>query len=286
MNTKKYLGKKDTRLIEFFNSLTFTDIFIAWFVVSLIFAVIFFLLSYSANNALFNSIFKEGIGHSLKGFGEAVYYSIVTSTSTGASDFTPLGWGRLFAAIEIILGFLLLGMIISKFVSYKQEAILEEIYRLSFDEKITNLRSSLYLFRVNVNKLLTEVREKKMQPYFGRELLNIIESLSMNIKNVKHVLEIKEKRGSFVRTMDTFHAELILTGIERSINKLNKLFDELDKARKEWRDEKFVKRLKTIDENLTEVYRLFKLYFEGEHLMQLEQLNKVKEEFEKRIKHV
>lgn len=45
--------------------------------------------------------------------GDAVYFSIVTSTTLGYGDFIPLGAGRQIAALQAMVGYLILGIIVS-----------------------------------------------------------------------------------------------------------------------------------------------------------------------------
>lgn len=45
--------------------------------------------------------------------GDAVYFSIVTSTTLGYGDFAPLGAGRQVAALQALVGYLILGIIVS-----------------------------------------------------------------------------------------------------------------------------------------------------------------------------
>lgn len=45
--------------------------------------------------------------------GDALYFSVVTSTTLGYGDFTPLGPGRPLAAIQALTGYIILGIIVS-----------------------------------------------------------------------------------------------------------------------------------------------------------------------------
>lgn len=45
--------------------------------------------------------------------GDAIYFSIVTSTTLGYGDFIPLGPGRPVAAIQALTGYLILGILVS-----------------------------------------------------------------------------------------------------------------------------------------------------------------------------
>ncbi len=45
--------------------------------------------------------------------GDALYFSIVTSTTLGYGDFIPLGPGRPVAALQALVGYLILGILVS-----------------------------------------------------------------------------------------------------------------------------------------------------------------------------
>ena len=46
-------------------------------------------------------------------FGDALYFSVVTSTTLGFGDFIPLGPGRPVAALQALVGYLILGILVS-----------------------------------------------------------------------------------------------------------------------------------------------------------------------------
>lgn len=69
-------------------------------------------------------------GHGLKfsgkaaSFSECIYFSVVTITTLGYGDVTPVGFTRLLASVEAIFGLIYVGYAISQAVSFKQEALI------------------------------------------------------------------------------------------------------------------------------------------------------------------
>ena len=81
----------------------------------------------------------------LSGFATAVYFSFVTALSIGYGDVIPLGALRILAVIEGIAGLLIFGCVISKLVSRRQEELMEEIQRTTFDDRLDRVRTNLHL---------------------------------------------------------------------------------------------------------------------------------------------
>lgn len=54
-----------------------------------------------------------GVPRPTRDFGDALYFSIVTSTTLGYGDFIPLGSGRPVAAIQALVGYFILGILVS-----------------------------------------------------------------------------------------------------------------------------------------------------------------------------
>jgi hypothetical protein len=81
----------------------------------------------------------------LEGLGTAVYFSIVTATSVGFGDVSPVGPARILAAAESVAGLLLVGCVISKLVSRRQEQLVEEIHGLAFENQLGRVRTNLHL---------------------------------------------------------------------------------------------------------------------------------------------
>lgn len=50
-------------------------------------------------------------------FSDAMYFSVVTQATLGYGDYRPLGWSRLVASVQVLLGLVLAGIIVSKLTS-------------------------------------------------------------------------------------------------------------------------------------------------------------------------
>lgn len=87
----------------------------------------------------------EAVTANLTGFLTAVYFSFVTATSVGYGDVVPAGFVRVLAIAEAAAGLLLFGCVISKLLSRRQEHLIEEIHRTTFEERLGRVRTNLHL---------------------------------------------------------------------------------------------------------------------------------------------
>jgi hypothetical protein len=87
----------------------------------------------------------EPIGTGFKGWLTAIYFSFVTATSVGYGDVQPQGLARVFAVIEAVSGLLIFGAVVAKFVSRRQDELVREIYRVTFEERLDRVQTSLHL---------------------------------------------------------------------------------------------------------------------------------------------
>lgn len=83
----------------------------------------------------------------------ALYFSAVTATSVGYGDVTPLGSVRLLAVFEAVAELLIFGGLVSKFVSRRQEELIEEIHHTSFEDRLGRVRTNLHLILAELQKM-------------------------------------------------------------------------------------------------------------------------------------
>jgi hypothetical protein len=101
----------------------------------------------------------------LSGLASALYFSFVTATSVGYGDVLPVGVARMIAITEAVAGLLIFGAVVAKFVSHRQDELVREIHRVTFDERLDRVQSNLHVVISELLSLssLCEARSLPMQ---------------------------------------------------------------------------------------------------------------------------
>jgi Ion channel len=94
----------------------------------------------------------------------AVYFSFVTALSIGYGDVVPLGPMRILAVTEGAIGLLIFGCLISKLVSHRQEALVEETHRIAFEDRLDRVRTNLHLVLNDLDAILEISQNQTVLP--------------------------------------------------------------------------------------------------------------------------
>lgn len=240
---------------HFLEKVSVRQIFCIWMATIIISGIAYFLLQMYTPNSLVS--LKGDTFTGITGLFNAIYFSFITATSTGYGDIVPLGIARLIALGEVVVGLLLFGSLISKFVSAKQELILQEIYDISFDEKINRIRSALYLFRSDANKIIDKIENSTISPRRISDLWITFTTLENSMHEIIKVIR-PQKNHSYIKHIDELNLELLLDSISLSLKKACDLFTILDDKQLNWRNDTLTSILTAIEINLNEIASLLK----------------------------
>jgi potassium channel LctB len=75
----------------------------------------------------------------------AIYFSFITAASVGYGDVVPMGWVRMVAIAEGVTALFVFGLFVSKFVSRRQDRLIEEIHLTTFEDRLDRVQTSLHL---------------------------------------------------------------------------------------------------------------------------------------------
>ena len=231
---KKRGGRQKYAFMNLLDKVSFGKIFFFWIVMTLNFGLAYFLLTLTPENAL--TYHGQTLNPDMVGIENSVYYSFITVTTTGYGDVSPQGISKLLAVLEVLFGVIIQGLVVSKLVSFKQEAILEEIYNINYEEAFTNYRRSLSLFRTDLVGFMEKVETGSAKQRDIKDLWITFSSLDQTLTNIKG-LAIPTKESIYNKKLDTPKLELILNSLKLSIHKITELLRVMKKHNVSWREE-------------------------------------------------
>jgi len=221
---------------------TFSYILLIWTGTITLFGVVYHFLS-GKSSYLYYTLEKRVI----LGLIDSIYFSFITATSTGFGDIIPIGYFKILAIFEVVIGLLLLAFVTFKLVSLKQDVILSEIYDISFNERMNRLRSSLLLFRQNLNRLITRIEEGSIRRREINEIYLYISSLDDILMEISTIYQRKGK-DEYTKKVDPINTELIINSLVQSFERIMELLNILTQQKLEWKKEITINLIKRVIE--------------------------------------
>jgi rhodanese-related sulfurtransferase len=133
----------DNSVLGFVHQQSTLQLFLIWIVMILLCGAGYWLFGVVGDRGLVEA--GRPIGTDLKGLVSAIYFSFVTATSVGYGDVLPIGFARAVAVAEAVSALLIFGAVIAKFVSHRQDELILEIHRVTFDERLDRVQTNLHM---------------------------------------------------------------------------------------------------------------------------------------------
>ena len=140
-------------IAELINRLSTLQLFLVWIGTVLLCGFGYWVGALAGEHGLIEA--NRPIAPDLHGLASALYFSFVTATSVGYGDVLPVGFARLIAIVEAVTALLVFGAVISKFVSHRQDQMVGEIHRVTFDERLDRVQSNLHVVISELLELTT-----------------------------------------------------------------------------------------------------------------------------------
>ncbi len=233
---------------------TFRQIVYLWIAIGIGFAGIYYFLNYTPENTML--FMGKPLDHNFSDFITMLYFSFVTLTSTGYGDVIPLGLSRIISVIEIFFGLVVFGFLISKLVSARQEKIIEELYDISFEDKVSRLRSQLYIYRVNISRIIdriTNTRFVKRSDMVSLE--SNLEGMKGSISRIKMFLESENKKS--ISKVDDITLNLLFNSFSLSVSRMIEIFTLLDSKKYQWKKKSVTDHVSSCISSIRETQALF-----------------------------
>ena len=132
-----------TAILDLVDNLSTARLFAVWLIVIVACGAAYWLLDFASGAGLMEAGRK--VSSSPDSFLTAIYFSFITATSVGYGDVLPVGATRIVAVAEAVTGLLIFGLLISKFVSYRQDMLVREIHSVTFEERLDRVQTNLHL---------------------------------------------------------------------------------------------------------------------------------------------
>ena len=137
------MGRFDKSVLDLVQQRSTLQLFMIWIGTILLSGTCFWLGALIGKHGLIEG--GVPLGADLNGFVSALYFSFVTATSIGYGDIVPIGVGRVVAVIEAVTALLIFGAVVAKFVSHRQEELVSEIHRVTFEERLDRVQTNLHM---------------------------------------------------------------------------------------------------------------------------------------------
>ncbi|MEK6950579.1 MAG: potassium channel family protein [Nanoarchaeota archaeon] len=217
------------KVATWIDRVTFIHILVVWASIIVLFGLFYYYFADGTNYLYYN--LKQ---LPVKDILDSIYFSFITATSTGFGDVLPSGVFKIISIVEVVFGLLLLAFVTSKLISIKQDAILNEIYDISFQERINRLRSTLLLFRQHLSRLISKIEDRSIQKREIQEVYVYISQFEDTLNEIVSLLD-RDRKHQFTKEINPVSAELILNSITSSLEKLREFLVLSNQQQQEWK---------------------------------------------------
>jgi len=164
-------------------------------------------------------------------FGNSLYYSIITATSTGYGDITPKGISKALASMQSITSMFIFAVLVTKLLGQRQELALQEVHRLTYEDIFHNTRGDLFIVRRDLDAIIEAASNTGQLNEDSWENLMICYQQCQSL--ISEIPEFYDGGNSFY-TIDAKREQLLLEGVHRTLHRINKTLDAMSQAGVDW----------------------------------------------------
>jgi hypothetical protein len=106
--------------------------------------------------------FKHGTDNENLTFLSSIYFSIITFSSLGYGDISPIGFGRLIASVEILSGLSMTAIFIGKIASEKQSVMMRLVYTSEHQKRLVKFEKQVCKLVKKIDNSLEEHNHEKL----------------------------------------------------------------------------------------------------------------------------
>ncbi|MBU0767060.1 potassium channel family protein [Patescibacteria group bacterium] len=164
-------------------------------------------------------------------FLNALYYSIITATSTGYGDITPQGFSKALASAQSISALFVFAVFVTKLVSQRQDLALQEVHKLTYEDIFHNTRSDLFVVRKDLDAVIEEAKTHNKLTEESWEILMITYQQCQSL--ISEIPEFYDGGNAFY-TIDSKREQLLLESVNRTLHRINKTLDVMSASGIDW----------------------------------------------------
>jgi Ion channel len=208
--------QRGSALLDMIERCSTSQLFLAYLAMIVLCGGVYWLAGLSRHHHLIAN--GTPVDVSARGLATAIYFSFVTATSVGYGDVVPMGMIRGLAVAEAVAGLLIFGAVIAKFVSRRQDEIVGEIHRVTFEERLDRVQTNLHLVLSELQTVIAMCDGGTVQP----------ERVSARLKSVTLIFaaELRAIHALLYRPRqmpEESVLEAILTSLTASLRELSEL---------------------------------------------------------------
>ena len=206
------------------------EVRLGWLIAALFSTVVLFGLGYWASAGAGNLVFTYDPS-AVPGFGDALYFSIVTISSLGYGDIRPVGPARVLVSLEVIVGLAFLGLLVAKISSVKQDYILRRMYGDLVDDKLEKFAHELEdqrtLYRTTSQLLIDGEIDPDLTTTFRRDTpgVTFFSRYRQMLSDLTDLMVYEAGNGALFGEVDDSRIESIYDSVRGVLRRTTLLWD-------------------------------------------------------------
>jgi hypothetical protein len=216
------LHRRLMRMFERITALPYSALFLTWIGLAFIFGGAYMALSYIPGHGPTG---LEGTSFGSRLF-DCLYYSIITATSTGYGDITPMGFSKFLAALQSILALMIFALFVTKLVTLRQEITLRQVHKMTYEDVYYKIREGFYIIRKDFDQIIALVnKHKKLTEENWADLRVAFQQGGSLLSDIPDFYDEQHQ----IYTIDIQREKLLQEGVHRTLERVEDLLDDLVK---------------------------------------------------------
>jgi hypothetical protein len=229
MRTAKKSNGVLLSLLERLSDTSYGTLFGTWMALMVCFATAYFALSYVQGDHSLTGMQALTPVHRML---EALYFSVITSTTVGYGDVAPQGFAKVFACVHSVVAFFIFAVFVSKLVSHKTDQAVDRMQRLTHENSFKHLREGFFTVRKDFDGLIL-LAEKSHA--FTASDRNIFLIALWEVRRLAESLHDFYDEEYDLYSIDAGREKLLLEAVHRTLTRLADLIRALETEKIVWK---------------------------------------------------